>query len=499
MALGRSPYQDIDGGLHGVGAEASLTSDSCATHGTGSPESAQQYDAKGRPTNPRTIAIDAEMRRAQNTILAIVGVVQFRDSSTREHGEVSNFQGQERADLHSSKDDVGESIDLLAGLIHGILIWWTECLVKRYQAGMLDVRMPFSVAVYSQLEPGKGQDWNLKYGLFLPGMVANIFHKGARSALHFATGLGIGLISEHIRSYDLRRRTQQRLQTTLFWVNIVFFCGCDALILPIEYYSVGQQLGVASAFPLVPSLESFSWLHARVWMPLIGVPVLRQMCSPATLLLGMNLLTTQYWKSTRLLGYSTDKFQRESSEIPSAGTARLDPLYSVFQSVRRARRFGIALLGWPATSKDNQPPNGSSKLLHTEEANAVYRAKHRRTSLERLPAQYLAVRVDGALVQFITLPLGTLVLNSVVASFRYLGSPQTGDESLLTLPPAFLSLRETLLIAARWANKVALSIALQTAVDTTLSAGVYTILWWRYYGRKPFAAENRSALLPDGV
>ncbi|KAK3109291.1 hypothetical protein LTR53_017611, partial [Teratosphaeriaceae sp. CCFEE 6253] len=76
LALGRSAFQssgdDEPGGdrtgLHGEGE---------ATDG----RPAQQYDAKGRPVNPATAARNAEMRRAQNSILALVGVVEAAERS----------------------------------------------------------------------------------------------------------------------------------------------------------------------------------------------------------------------------------------------------------------------------------------------------------------------------------------------------------------------------------------------------------------------------------
>merc|ERR1712070_1011087 len=68
----------------------------------------------------------------------------------------------------------------------------------------------------------------------------------------------------------------------------------DGALLPMIYYATAQQIGIAPACPLLPPLQyHLPWspnsFHAFGWKPLIGLPLLRSISSPAALILGQTL------------------------------------------------------------------------------------------------------------------------------------------------------------------------------------------------------------------
>ena len=78
LALGRSPFQSGPATTNHANTQ-SQRQPAEAVNSTGA--STQQYDSKGRPTNPATEAQNAKLRHASNEVLALVGVVERKDSA----------------------------------------------------------------------------------------------------------------------------------------------------------------------------------------------------------------------------------------------------------------------------------------------------------------------------------------------------------------------------------------------------------------------------------
>jgi trimethylamine:corrinoid methyltransferase-like protein len=79
LALGRSPFQSGPATTNRGNTESQRQQSTETPNDTGA--SLQQYDSKGRPTNPATEAQNAKLRHASNEVLALVGVVERKDSA----------------------------------------------------------------------------------------------------------------------------------------------------------------------------------------------------------------------------------------------------------------------------------------------------------------------------------------------------------------------------------------------------------------------------------
>ena len=130
LALGRSAFQDQD--------DADLLTprladgdDPLSSTDVGNDRYIQQFDTKGRPINPTTEYRNAEMRRAQNSILALVGVVEERER--REQSDELKFRHIRKARQATLKDEneVGYHMTVLPVLVGLPLEWGIDCLLKR--------------------------------------------------------------------------------------------------------------------------------------------------------------------------------------------------------------------------------------------------------------------------------------------------------------------------------------------------------------------------------
>ncbi|KAK0902387.1 hypothetical protein LTR57_019682 [Friedmanniomyces endolithicus] len=109
LALGRSPFLEATNEQH---ADVKVDQDGHDASKTEEPAYrgyTQQYNSKGRPINPTTEARNAEMRRAQNSVLALVGVVESREHSQRE-SEVELRRANE--ELREAEDGTGFLLEI---------------------------------------------------------------------------------------------------------------------------------------------------------------------------------------------------------------------------------------------------------------------------------------------------------------------------------------------------------------------------------------------------
>jgi len=80
----------------------------------------QLYDERGNPINPRSHQYGKKLRSAQNDVLASVGVVERRRSSS--HGLPGSTE--ERFELLEAEDTVGNAVALLTTLCENVCTWW---------------------------------------------------------------------------------------------------------------------------------------------------------------------------------------------------------------------------------------------------------------------------------------------------------------------------------------------------------------------------------------
>ena len=97
-------------------------------------EHVQQYDGRGYPCNPVAQTRASQLRRAQNDVLAAVGVVKRKDDKEREERSSAAKAKSDRLNL---EDTVGASIDVS---VLGLLIcstWWLESFRLRFMVSKL--------------------------------------------------------------------------------------------------------------------------------------------------------------------------------------------------------------------------------------------------------------------------------------------------------------------------------------------------------------------------
>lgn len=136
LALGRSAFQEPTPPAQP--AEPTLESNT-DTDSPSSPPNTQQYDNKGRPFNPATDARNAALRKAQNDVLAAVGVCERRDaaSSSARHGE--SMARERSSELRQREEEWVEDVELGVRLVRLFAVWWPVCLQQRFQVGPLSV------------------------------------------------------------------------------------------------------------------------------------------------------------------------------------------------------------------------------------------------------------------------------------------------------------------------------------------------------------------------
>jgi len=503
LALGRSAFQDSEDDAPDLPA-------STAANGTSTPESQfdgdyiQQYDSKGRPINPRTESSNAEMRRAQNSVLALVGVVEQRER--REESDETNFRYiyEARQKVLKAENERGEDLSVLVELIRIPFDWWVqECLLKRCIIGFYHLRMPFV-----DILGGVGTEVRIGglkaiYGALFPGFVVSLLHYSLRMLLEMGIDEAIvgPLMANAMR--EASRKTRQILSFAFGIFRQALLVGIDLALLPLGYYAMAQTLGIAPALPLLPPLtlllpwhkESF---HSFGWRGLIGVPFLRNLVSPALLLLVKGAFR---WESddddetpanSAVVFFRTPAINTAPHEVHSPLLLR-DPLGWTLDKAYRIRAKVLYLGGWVLWYPDHlkrivgwQAYDLNVSLLDRDaDVGDVKSKKYRSTSLGHTPAKFLAARIDNFIFTILTLPFETLMLRAIANTYMSSTLPKTLT-ALQNAPNLYPVTGTGFLGAVRapgglaevayYASKLVLCLALKASMDSVLFAGIYRIV-----------------------
>lgn len=95
----------------------------------------QAYDERGHPINPRSREHGRVLREAQNDVLAAIGVVERRLSTSSLEDLPSLKRRIERLERLETEDSVGNTIALVFALSENISTWWVGCLRDRILVG----------------------------------------------------------------------------------------------------------------------------------------------------------------------------------------------------------------------------------------------------------------------------------------------------------------------------------------------------------------------------
>ncbi|CAA9962392.1 hypothetical protein PTMSG1_05767 [Pyrenophora teres f. maculata] len=123
IAFGRSafePTQSASVSSEYIQLESSQSEIPARYHEASAHNYMQLYDERGNPINPRSQQYGRKLRSAQNDVLASVGVVERRRSSS--HGLPGS--SEERFELLEAEDTVGNAVALVTTLTENLCTWW---------------------------------------------------------------------------------------------------------------------------------------------------------------------------------------------------------------------------------------------------------------------------------------------------------------------------------------------------------------------------------------
>lgn len=510
LALGRSAFQDPEeaNGLPEPNSQDAALTQACDQVPSGG--YVQQYDAKGRPVNPATQARNAEMRRAQNNVLALVGVVESRELSEHHTEMKLRYIREARHVLLQEEHDRGEDLDLLANVVTPLLVRWTTCLLQRFLIGLYDADIPFSVVVGNEWQKLLSGGLKGVYAILLPGTVAQLAYTAARFCLDAVVSEPLNYISESIWKRKMRPRTRQRLDTIFRGVFIALIAATNIPLLPLCHYAAAQQLGLAPAWPLLPPLKSYlPWhsvsVHSFGWRPVVGVPLLRAFCSPAALMLIRLAITNDTDEADVPLAGDYTAFRypaiNEPSDMARRPTLHQDPMGWVLYHSYSLRVRILDWCGWHLVSAGRRSEHKleQNRRLTIETDGSSTQHTHRSTSMSHLPPSFLASRIDKLLEQLMKLPLESVMLRAVAVS--YLASPlPLTNIGLAAAPNLYVPFGGGLLKWLRspspatelvhYASKIGLCLALRISVDAAVSLSVAKLVC--SHGRRYFDWGSRT-------
>ncbi|KAK3710333.1 hypothetical protein LTR37_010399 [Vermiconidia calcicola] len=504
LALGRSPFEELP---EITEQEDANRATSPALQTQAGQQHEQQYDAKGRPFNPSTEERKQATRNAQNAVLALVGVVESKNESAQLDETKQRQARKAQENILRRENERGEEIELMEKFLHGLYSSsrsFADIVLREFGAA------------------GQGglRSW---IAVLLPGLPARLVCALAETLLY-------GMVAEVMNrgSIELTKRTRKtkqarRIDKGMNIVCEVLFIAIDVALLPLKYHGLAQSLGLAPAWPLLPSWRSFmrtdpTSIHHYIWHPAIDIPLLRFFASPAALMLMWTYLTRnqdeEYPIGNQLTNFKYPAVTEPIHADPPKHLQR-DPLGWILHHGARLRAKTLNWLGWkiakippyiPRASKPLQcnylPQNAvdrGSRFAGADQISAIYRS----TSLAMHPAKYLGERIDNFLSRLISMSFETMVLRAIASSYLTTPLPKTplaigllrnyySGEGVLSFGRGLASWHD----AGSYASKLGFSLALHTSIEIGIFFALYRIVRWQ--GTRFFYWGNlRQVDLPD--
>ena len=449
LALVRSAFADADG--DDFDAFGQQTNSSADTEDPSSQQYVQKYDSKGRPINPTTEARNTAMRNAENSALALVGVVERKDSQDRyEEVKYAAIRAEREAVLEAEQD-AGETLELMVTFL-SFTNYATETLIRRIQAGLYSPSDSLASIISSGWRAVKDAGTRGAFTILFPGAPAAIIYATTRVLLGATLSTGFEYFSRWLIKQKMRAKTARRVHTALYFVCEALLIGLDVILLPLEYHAYAQRLGLAPTWPIFPSWKILlpshpTSFHQFGWHSMTTAPLLRY-SSPAVLMLIQNSL----WREqdgeipvgTQLTQFEFPQVFNSPTWTMSAPKATEDPFGWVLYQGYTLRTKIMRSLGYnleyrrdmnlakyendrlPSTrpgALDEIPDDAS--LSSEDDGGDGLQHIHRSTELAHLAPRYLANRLDAAYAKLLFLPLQALVVRSVAQSYMASLLPKT--------------------------------------------------------------------------
>ncbi|KXL42030.1 hypothetical protein M433DRAFT_1241 [Acidomyces richmondensis BFW] len=463
LALGRSPFQ----ASKAMNVDQTAFQSDLANRGGG--EHVQLYNLKDRPINPETEARNADMRRAQNSVLALVGVVEQKERTNSINKVHWHTSQENRQRVVRAENERGEALGNLAHVVDILLTWSIDCLIERAQIGLYNPAEPFAKILSS--EAHDLLSCGLKDALLklFPGAVSFAVFGIGRRCSGMLVDILVSKVSEALwtTTKRLRRSEQEVIDGNLQRLEDALRLISDAALLPLLYYASAQRLSLAPVFPLLPPLLSLiPWhpmsVHTFGWISPVAVPGPLLL---AKLLLRRDADSLSTCNNGQHTSYQNLRLYPRS--FASGILFRNDPLGWILHKSWLARDRLMNWLGW----RPNPPQHEQEDMM----------PPHQPTALASLPTRFIAIQIDSLFIRLLILPFDTIILRSIASSYTISPLPKSSKtitgSSYLTLvsDPRMRSIADTF----RLASKVGLGLALNFAAKITVFSGLYVFTRWQ--------------------
>jgi len=481
----------------------------------------QQYDSKGRPVNLETEAQNARLRHASNEVLALVGVVERKEHTDAKLHRKINIERNKRQRLQIHEDNRGNEMSAFIDVVSWFALWWPTALVRRIQIGLYSTDLPFAEILRFEAKMMFGNGWQgILLGL-LPGTGVAILHKIIWQVMALIVEESVGAIQQRIIVSDMRRRKARFLIRSLtIFVDIVLV-AIDTLLLPLETYAFARQMNIAPPMPWRPLLNTHLLSFFRVaYSTTLSTPG-SFLTSAAPYIMSYSLLTREATPEAPAFTDLTSHRLPSISEHPEvtlqpAPPVLRDPFGAIMHQTWVLRQRFLQVLGWHV-HEENRP--GSTNGWETDVSYQVSAApddfvqmkvlSHRSTSLARLPATWLGLRIDMFVVRVLLLPLESMVMRKVLRYYLSSGMPVAATALGAGLGDAIPG--DWAVLAGRagergWSavvgrlSHIGLSMALNLGVEVLLFGAAYALIkrqGIRSFGWGQCSGEEGDEVLED--
>lgn len=498
LALGRSAYQPVSTEREDDVNPEEQTTNSANTNGSPQPSrlEPQQYDLKGRPVNAATDAHDARLRHASNEILALVGVVERKVHTDAKLQRKINIERNIRQRLHLREDSRGNEWSAFMDVLSWFTLWWPSSLVRRIQIGLYSTDLPFATILRHEASLMFGSRWQgLLIGL-LPGTGIAILHKVLWQVLALIAEESVGAIQNRIVLSNIRRHQARWMIRSLTIFVDVLLVAVDMLLLPLEVYALARQLHIAPPAPWRPLFTAHLPSLFRVAYTTTFSNPASFLTSAAPFLIGYSFLTRDPQPEAPAFSDMTSYRLPAISEHPEsspqvAPSVLADPFGAILHQTWVLRQRFMRFVGWmvfeerqPGATNGWETDNSYEPAMPPDEF--PFRSiPHRSTSLARLPATWLGLRVDMFMLRILLLPLESMVMRKTLQFYLSSGMPVTGAALNAGAHGTMPSLRAILTGTAGdkcWRSvlgrlsQLGLSMALNLGAETVFFGFVYAIV-----------------------
>ncbi|OQO07559.1 hypothetical protein B0A48_07256 [Cryoendolithus antarcticus] len=432
-------------------------------------ETAQQYDAKGRPTNPRSEQFDTDLRHAQNEVLALVGAIERRNAAEAESAELrANAHHNAVQDMVRREDACGEKLYSRARLCGGLVSWGSDVLLARVLVGLYPLETSFWQILTTELAVRPGAAW---YATAL-GLVLGSTIVSTQRTFHDLIVLIVRPLMRRVHAspeVDGVHGHQAIMRTVAHVLGPAIDVAAGMLLLPVSIYGCAIVLGLAPAcfaHPL-PSWRVLSSFSGYVYK-------------------GSYASITRFYASPAIPLLCLTAFERYGSVVPrgASGTSITHGPYrhahfTAFGFSTYAKYLETAL--WPGPAAMNKRT-----------------ASRRVTRLALLPVTWFGQHLCSTLDKLIMLPVEALFLHRSAIMYIDSGLP------LSTAGLAFAARQSTNRLVGwhdyrNYLSAVGLALATKVILQGVVFGAVWAVVRWqgmRDYGWK--IANNQCAVTTFG-